>query len=266
MVSSRSKDLYMTSSFDSRSLITEVVIPSLGKPYLKKDGSPYFPNQSIRISSMTVAEEKMMSQRGSDNSRKVSMLIGKTCDLAGMNPDDLLVSDQFFLLMKIRALSYGSNYGFQYKCEDCDHQWKNVVNLETDLDVTFADDDWEEPFEVTLPASGKVIKYRLLRAADEIKMNTKKFKKGDNSDPSFVSMLATMIISIDEQNTSSQLKVTESWLESLSVRDRAAFTESIRTNTPGYSGDLTIECPSCGYCHEGSLPMTAEFFRVDVSS
>lgn len=249
-------------SFDDRKSIIETNLPSLGIPYRSAEFDP-FPAGSVRISAMTVAEEKVMAQKGTDPNRKITNLIGKVCDLRGMKPEQLLVADQFYLLMKIRSLSYGSDYSFKFHCEHCSHQWKHSINLETDLNVSVVDDEWVEPFELQL-LSGNVITYRLLRSIDEIELNNRRIKKGDSEDPSFVSLLARCILSIDGTTVISPM-VTEAWIEKMSVRDRALFTKHIESNTPGYSGDLEIQCPSCEHVHEAGLPMTADFFRPDVS-
>jgi len=249
------------SSFNDRKSIIEVVLPSLGVPY-RSGGVDPFPGGGIRISAMTVAEEKMMSQKGTDAARKIVNLISRVCDMP-IQPTQLLIADQFFLLMKIRSLSYGPNYTFKYRCDHCDHQWKHTVNLESDLRVSVVDEEWQEPFEVTLK-SGDSLTYRLLRSVDEIELNNKKMKRGDNEDPSFVSMLARSILSINGTDVISPM-TTEAWIEKMSVIDRAVLTKHIESNTPGYSGDLDIECPSCGNVHEAGLPMTADFFRPDVS-
>ncbi len=254
------------SSFNDRAGITSVVLPSMGIPYKKADGSLLYPGGAISISAMTVAEEKLMSTKASDSSRKICNLMERVVDLRGMRADQLLLADQFFLLLKIRALSYGSVYSFQFRCESCQHQWKHDLNLETDLRLSVADDDWVEPFEVTLPVSGKMIQYRLLRSIDEINLNTKRIKKGNElEDSTFVALLASGIVSIDGEPVTNS-KIVEGWLEKQVVRDRATFSASIKSNTPGYSGEIDITCPSCGYSHEAVLPMTADFFRSDVSA
>lgn len=247
--------------FDDRSSITEVPLPTLGKPYKDAKGGLVFPSGSVRISSMTVAEEKMMAQKTGDASRKINSLLAKVCDLRGMRPDQLLVCDQFYLLMKVRSVSYGNKYGFQFRCEDCKHQWNHEINLETDIPISVVDDEWNEPFILELP-SGKVIHYRLLRSLDEIELNNRKIKDESN-DPTFVSMLARSIISVDGQTLTG--RTAEAWLEKQSVRDRGALTASIDSNTPGYTGRIQVECPSCGYRHEAVVPMTSDFFRPDVS-
>lgn len=206
----------------------------------------------------------MLAQKGVDPSRKTSILISRVCDMKGMKAEHLLVADTFYLLLKIRSLSYGSNYSFGFRCEDCGHQWHPTVNLETDLDIKVVDESWQEPFTIQLPQSGSIIQYRLLRSFDEIELNTKKPRKGDMEDPSFVAMLARCIMSIDGEAINNARRI-EGWLEGQSVMDRAALTDDIKENSPGYSADVVLNCPSCGFIHEAALPMTAEFFRSNVS-
>lgn len=252
-------------SFSDRASVTEVVLPSLGQPYINDKGS-IIPGGSVLISAMTVAEEKLMAQKNADPSRKLCVLLDRVCDLRGLKADQLLVADQFFLLIKVRSLSYGNTYTFPFRCDDCGNQWKPTLNLEKDLNLTMVDEEWREPLEVSLPVSGKTVQYRMLRAADEIELNTKKIRKDQpNEDPTFVAILARCLLSVDGEALSSP-RIAEGWLEKQAVRDRAAITDSIKANTPGYSGDVAIECPSCGFVHEAAVPMTSDFFRPDVSS
>lgn len=251
-------------SFSDRAGVTEVVLPTLGKPYLKADGQPIFPSGGIRVSPMTVAEEKMLSQKNSDASRKVISLLNRVCDFAGMDPSQLLVVDQFYLLMKIRALSYGSTYTFGFRCGDCGHQWDHSINLETDLKVDIVDESWEEPFSVHLPISKKTLQFRLPRVIDDIELNKRKISKKDpSSDPTFVAILARCLMSVDGEAFTSP-RLAEGWLVNQAVLDRAALTRAMDDVTPGYDTELAIECPSCGYVHEEGIPMGADFFRADV--
>lgn len=250
--------------FNDRSGVTEVVLPTLGKPYAKSDGSPYFPSGGIRISPMTVAEEKMLAQKNTDSSRKVIALLNRVCDFSGMDPAQLLVVDQFYLLMKVRALSYGSNYTFGYRCSDCGNQWDHTVNIETDMDVEIVDEDWQEPFDIILPTSKRSVQFRLPRVIDDIELNKRKIaRKETSSDPTFVAILARCIVSVDGEAFSNH-RLAEGWLEKQAVIDRTALTNALDEATPGYNTELTIVCPSCGYMHEEGIPMGAEFFRADV--
>jgi rRNA maturation protein Nop10 len=254
-------------SFNDRPSITEVDLPSRGIPYRTQSGESLFPGGKIRISAMTVAEEKMMSQKNADPSRKVAILLGRVCDLKGMNADQLLVADQFFLLMMVRAISYGNIYTFPFRCEDCGNQWKPSINLETDLSIQVADENWQEPFHVQIDQN-KVLAYRLLRVFDEIELHNRKAKPGATTadDITFVAMLARCLISLDgDESLFKNPRMAEAWLEKQSVRTRGAITEDMNSNTPGYSGDLVLTCPSCGFIHEVAVPMTSEFFRPDVS-
>ena len=252
------------STFQDRKSVASIILPSLGIPYRADKVDP-FPAGAISISAMTVAEEKMLAQKGVDPARKTSVLISRVCDLGGFKPEGFLVADTFYLLMKIRSLSYGSNYTFGFRCDDCGHQWTPTVNLETDMDIKVVEEGWQEPFTVELPQSKSVVQYRLLRTFDEIELNTRKTKRGDMEDPTFVSMLARCIMSIDGEQINNPRRV-EGWLEKQSVMDRAVLTEDIKENSPGYTADVVLECPSCGFIHEAALPMTAEFFRSNVSA
>jgi hypothetical protein len=250
-----------------RPLVTPVVLPSRGFPYVV-DGKAYVPDGRVLISSMTVADEKMYSNKGIDPYDKAALLLHRTCDLVEAKPDDLLLSDQFFLLIKIRALSYGNRYGFQVMCENCDTQFRHELNIETDMPCHVVE-TWEEPFVVQLPVSGKLVGCRFLRGADQrvigkqVKQQHLKAVSRQDS-PQFGLLLSRSITTIDGDPVDGA--GVQLFIDKLAVCDRAAITEEINERSPGFDPEIEVSCPECGFSHRMVVPYGPEFFRATGSA
>lgn len=247
-----------------RAMITPITLPSMGIPYEGK-----MPEGRVLISSMTAADEKMFAAKATTSADKTTILFSRACDLGQTTPDEMVLGDRFFLLMKIRSLSYGNKYGFQSRCGDCDTQFRHEIDLERELSVTVLDESWEEPFTVDLPITGRILTCRLLRGKDErhIQSSTKRQHQKnihDPGNPAFTMMIARHIVTIngDPVTEMPALKFTES----LPVGDRQALTNAVNVHSPGFDPELEIECPHCGYISEVVLPMSTEFFRPKHST
>jgi hypothetical protein len=245
-------------------MVTTLTLPSLGLPYRAEDGTDRMPNGKVLISSLTAAEEKIMANKGQGAADKTNILLSRACDLGPVTADELLVSDRFYLLIKLRAVSYGNKYGVQIVCESCDTQFRHEVDLDRDLSVMTVDEDWAEPFTIDLPATHKILTCRLLRGSDERNIAQQVKRKhqkniADPGNPSYTLMLSRHIVTIDgeEVRGPGALKFTEA----MPVMDRTALTDEISAQSPGIDPEMEIECPSCGFLNEVVLPMSAEFFR-----
>lgn len=247
-----------------RAMVTTVTLPSLGMPYRGEDGTDRMPRGKVVISSMTAAEEKIMAHKGQAATDKTNILFTRSCDLGAVSPNELIVSDRFYLLIKLRSLSYGNKYGVQIVCDECSTQFRHEVDLERDLALRTADDEWAEPFSVDLPATNRTLTFRLLRGSDEqaiAQQVKRKHQKNiaDPGNPSYTLMLSKHIVTIDGDEVRGPAALK--FVEAMPVMDRTALTDEITAQTPGFDPELEFECPSCGFTNEAVLPMSAEFFR-----
>ena len=245
--------------FSSRQCIEDYKLPSLGLAYTDSKGAALFKDGTIQVSAMTVAEEKMMvsNAKSSTPSKKLCGLIDRTCDLKGMKAEDLLVQDVHALLFKIRSISYGNIYQFDYTCPACSAESKNGIDLDTHP-LTYAEGDFEDEVEINLPMSKSKIKARRFRLRDEAGSKSK------DAGSMMFDMLARAILEIDG-NPPATVFAAEAWLNHLLVRDRAALTKAINEGDNfGLKSTTEITCPSCGHVQEEvSIPFGVEFFRVE---
>jgi hypothetical protein len=175
--------------------------------------------------------------------------------------------DRFAVLMNIRLITYGPEYKFSAICPYCGAESDYVVNL-TDIPVTYADDDFAEPFTTTLPICGSTIEWRLLRGDDETALRAhKRAKKGTlKVDPTHEFHLARRLISVNgkiARNIGDSLK----FVKELHARDELEWSNDINAIEIGVETEFELPCKNfdCERRHETSMPMSEDFFRPGLA-
>lgn len=194
---------------DSRAAAgSKVDLPSQGILY----GEAFRSGQVI-VAPMSTREEKMLASGQSQG--LVDMLIERcvftdTGAPLPMGANDFLVGDRLFLMMAVRAVSFGQDYTFQMKC-DCGQEFQHTTKIPDDLATVFLDDDFREPFEVELPYTAKTkgidrpvkLTLRLLRGSDEkaiTKFAEGQYEKVDvmsEGDPAYTYRMLRHIVSME---------------------------------------------------------------------
>lgn len=187
---------------------SKVDLPSQGLLY-----GPAFKSGQVIVAPMSTREEKMLASGQSQGI--VDMLIERcvftdTGEPMPMSANDFLIGDRLFLMMAVRAVSFGQDYTFQMKC-DCGQEFQHTTKIPDDLNPVYLDDDFQEPFEVELPYTAKAkgidrpvkLSLRLLRGSDEkaiTKFAEGQYEKIDVSvegDPSYTYRMLRHIVSME---------------------------------------------------------------------
>lgn len=252
----------------SKEYNSTVTLPSRGVLY---DGK--VPDGTVTVEPWSTKEERILASPSVPFSSALDKLIQKCTDIE-MSPSDLLLVDRWFLFIWMRCISYGGDYSFQYKCDSCGEQQTHFMNLEKDLDVVYSDDEemlaaaglteLREPFELTFPVNEHTIGWRMLRGADETRVDkyVKQLRRRksfvDTDDSGYLYRAALRIETIDGNKTDvvSALK----FIEDLRGRDSLAFREAIDSVSVGIRPDLFITC-KCGWENEITIPLDKTFFR-----
>lgn len=235
---------------------TTITLPSKGLLY--KD----IPAQ-LTIRAITTAEEKMIFGSTSANSIERMM---KACIVEPKNIDlkELLPCDEEYIMLKLRAHTYGSNYRIKTRCPHCSEEQEVEMNLD-ELPVMYLDDNFQEPFSFTLPVCGKEVEVRLLRNKDyEIARNqAKKIAKKAHlnaKELSYSIRMAKHIVKIDGEEVDEGK--AQQFVNTLHGQDSAYFWYKIDESFQcGVDTDVEHTCVNCGEDIEVPFQMSSEFFR-----
>ncbi len=241
--------------------ITETYqLPSKGILYGKEtDGE-------ITVRSMTTFEEKMRLGNQGFWKTMVNILNAVVVSPEGFDASDLTLFDFYFLMYKMRTVSYGPTYKVQVTCPHCGKTQIIRVNLD-DIPVTYLPEDFKEPFDIgPLPRSGDTLSCRFLRVADSIKIDRKVREiLRDNPDyqgsPEYILNLQSEILSVNGEEA---LPVElDMYVEKMSAMDSAYFNQKYNEKVNGIGLEIGLEetCENCGELINFTLPFNSEFFR-----
>ena len=208
---------------------TEVVdLPSKGKLY--PPDSP-LASGTIEMKYMTAKEEDILTNQNYIEKGIVidkllqALIVDKTIDY-----NQLLVGDKNALLIAARILGYGKDYEFEYAGEKENIDLSLLNNSELHPDVENAT---ENSFNYTLPATKKVITFKLLSHGDEqaIDSEVKGLKKiNKESSAELSTRLKHMIIAV---NGDSERSTVRSFVDNeFLARDSRAFRNYLRDFQP----------------------------------
>ena len=245
--------------FAGRTLVRQVTLPSKGKLYPDSTGV-------VKVAAVTTRQEKILAGSGNSAAAKLDMVLEQCIDTGGLATSDLLLADRLLCLFHIRSLSYGDKYGFMIKCPSCGKNNRHEVDLINDIPLTEADDNFVEPFPVTLPHSGQRLGLRIFRGKDESAVAAWVEKHGQNANPddgdvAYFYRLARHISTINDKQIPIGSSEAMELVQKLEGPDSLALRNAIDKTSIGYQMVLNLRCKACGSEDEVSLPFSVEFFR-----
>lgn len=189
---------------------------------------------------MTGAEEEILTNprliRSGDAINRVLencvLRLGENDKPSSKDVLDLLSGDRLFLLVKLRQVSLGDEVTLELTCPNptCREVNTVVINLE-DLEVTPYTEERE--FTLTLPGSGKVVRFRHLDGHMEKRLASLK-------EANISSAMLMRLIDVDGKAPSKKL------ISDLSLRDRNALREAMRESDAGIDTMIEVDCAVCG--------------------
>lgn len=245
----------------SKSAVTETyTLPSKGVLYGEGFGS------EVTIRSMTTFEEKMRLGNQGFWKTMCSILDAVVTSPEDYHTDQMTLFDFYFLMYKMRTVSYGPTYKVTVTCPHCGKTEIVKVNLD-DLAVNYLPEDMTEPFTIgPLPRSEDTLECRFLRVSDSIK-NDKKAKEILNKnpdyvgDPQYILNRVSQIVSINgEKKTPPEI---QRYVENMDALDSAYFVQAYehKTEDIGLTTLCSGQCSVCGEELNFTLPFNSEFFR-----
>lgn len=246
-------------------------LPSAGLPY---NGS--MPGGNVEISPLTTREEMIIAgfreQGMSDPNLLIDSILKNCLKLpTGVAYEDLLITDRFFLIANVRAISFGEDYGFTWRCGCRNKEQRSVHQLPGGLKLFKLAPDFHEPFEVKLPKCGKTIGMRLLRISDEKAIERYRDQMIERAtepivgDPGYLFRMARRIVTVDGEEWEIQKKLDLLGNPPMLSVDSIAMRKKYEDNECGLDLSVTTKCRFCGQEREANLPFSAEFFRPEES-
>lgn len=229
---------------------------------------------SVKIRPFLAGDQKVMATRGSDPYRIYFNLLSRV--IVGpekLDVNKLLVSDANAILFAVRLMSFGPDYSFRAKCDNCDNT--ELINSDlSQIEVAYAEDieGFAAETTITLPSSGDLVTVKLPTLEDEkfvaTYMNGRK-KKGE----SFSSQLDSTYIRLAQLITNSTGMAGENvkstvgkitYVESMQLNDLNFLVEAVSERDCGIRGNVSHICSSCGWDNELKVSITEEFFRSNT--
>jgi len=242
---------------------TEMVnLPSKGWFY---DSANPLSSGEVEVKYMTAKEEDILT---SQNLIKKGIVFDKLLDalvVSKIKLDDMLIGDKNAVLIAARVLAYGKNYEFDYIDPLTGEKGKgkfNLTNLE-DKKIKFDDDDkGRNEFDFQLPASKRVLTFKLLTSGDEKAIDRelksmKKLNKLTGINPEITTRMKGAIVAVDGDREIQTVRkfVDNEFLSIDALKFRAHLAEITPDVNMVYSQTI-----SDGSEEEMTVPMTVQFF------
>ena len=236
---------------------SEVIdLPSKGKLYPKD--SP-LASGKVEIKYMTAREEDILT---SQNLITKGIVVERLLNSLIVNPDvnssDLLIGDKNAIMVAARILAYGPDYTVEVIHPTTNEKLQHTFNL---ADCPFKDisEDVEgNEFEIELPISKKIVKFRLLTGKEEklIENEVKsKQKIGLQVAPTLTTRLKYSITSVDGETDK---PIINNFVENMLSKDSWTLRNRILEVSPDI--ELKQEVELGGEMVEVDIPLTIEFF------
>ena len=222
----------------------------------------------VNLRCMSTLDEKL--RLSSTNPFKTTPKLIRNC-LEGMDFDteELKLFDLYFLMFKLREITYGSDYKVKTRCRNCGSDQTVIVDL-GELEVNELGDEDTEPFAITLPVSGDTLGCKYLSCQDlnilqnEVERRRAKAPDLDESDLSFIPGLCSRVLTVNNEEWP-QPKLAD-YFQRMHARDYNYFEQKYTdiTNKPGINLNYVATCPKCGNPIIFEVPVLTEFFRPSI--
>lgn len=234
---------------ETGSATTQEILPLSGK--------------TIELRGMTGHEEDLLTDKKLLKKGQAIDKILQACTITldGEKPTeatiaDLNTADRTFILVHIRRMSYGDTMeNTEIKCreKDCNEKMYFDVDL-SELEVKTAKEGGEREFEIKLPVTGTLVKFRDMTGHDE-----KKVAKSGEAEILTVGMMLRLT-EVEDQHPNGYKK----WLKGLPVKDRSALRKAMEETEVGIDTTLAVTCDDCGSETKVRLESLSAFFFPEM--
>ena len=246
-----------------------VQLPSRGKYY---QHIPALKDGTIYIREYTAQEEALLAHMNRENVQLVLNAMLDSCmRLDGFKAEDLTTEDAFYLLVWLRANSYGPTYDIEVVCphRDCGHEDSYSINL-SELTVNYlTPDDPDEPVDVLGVKTGILFQVRCMRRGVEVQaqkraVQLKQIKglyKGEIGDLLKRAYSITRVVMPNGEDCTDRLKIEDLILKYLPASDSIAIDRAVESFKHGVDVNIQLMCLNCNREIFTVVPPGPEFFR-----
>jgi hypothetical protein len=227
-------------------------------------------HRKVQLREMTGIEEEVLAGKGEVTAR-LNRVISNCITALGEDGlkgelfivKRLTVVDRVFLLIALRRVSLGDDYGLKIKCPACSHQSDFKIDL-GELEVIEMDDPAKREYDGEMP-SGLAFKWHPMTGVDEDWLAAAKKKlKGEGA------VTLAMLARLDELDGEllkkdpkqrKDLVTSVTALAKLSIRDRNHLRRTFTKTEGNVDTELEFECDSCSHEFHADLRVDpAAFF------
>jgi len=217
-----------------------VELPSKNKFYgLVNDSLP------VTLRPMTFQDEKALVSNKNVQVDSLNLLLERC--VSNINIGKLLLMDKLYLIMKLREVSYGSEYTVAINCPQCRKENKITFDL-THLNVKYVEDDFTVPVAVKLPVLKKTVKVILPRVSDEQYLQNAEISSSN------------MWRFIEEIDGHTKKTIISGVLQKLPIQDIHAILKTLNSEKYGIDPNVRFACSYCSHHEVTELPITSDFF------
>ena len=236
-----------------------IPLPSGGRYYQDSEDED-LRNGFIKLHPISMAEEEILTNQAYLKSNSAFRILFENCVASNYDASKLLSYDIYFLLYALRNISYGNDYKFDCKCDECKKEFEKEINI-SEIDWEEIPETVKDINEIKLPVSNYTVKIRLARLGDEEEVTRLKSQKKyeDISER----ILGLIVQTLEIKDDCGELVNPNDWAEfyeAIPGRDRVEIFKCFEfaNNVP----EVQVICPKCGATKQISIPMDKDFFRL----
>lgn len=239
-----------------------IELPSGGKFYRTEDED--IKKGKIKIYPLTVREEEILSTPRYIIDGTATIKALDNCIESDISATDLLMYDYVYLLFYLRKISFGNEYKFRITCDNCGHEFINVLKI-SEIEFKKLPKDFKEPYKIDLPISKYTVilsmpRVKHVREFDDLQSKLTAKEREVYSGISDMFTIRTSAILDNEGNMLDK----EDWAEfysSIPALDRKELGIHASIDSGVNEVMNNVRCPNCDSVVGGSIPMTDDFFR-----
>ena len=235
-------------------------LPSGGKFYQDADDED-LRNGIIHLHPMSLSEEEILTNKAYIKNNSLFRVLFDACMDSNYPANKILSFDSLYIMYVLRQISYGDDYHFDFKCDDCEHEFPVEINM-SEIDWKEFEDEPKEEYEIKLPVSKFTVTMLPMRLGMEEQQEI--IKKKNKGSPYLTDQTALLYSTTTSVRDASGEEIPPSdWLEffaALPTRDKNEINKTFKPFSQ--NPKIEIVCPECGNVMTVNVPMEADFFRI----